>query len=90
MQVEYAIADVGGRELLAQACAALERAEALRERIDADGEIIDGPSGPRDHPGLKHELANRAFITRAIGRLGLDVEPLQRVGRPAARGYPGR
>jgi len=87
---EYAIADVGGRVLLAQACAALDRAEALRERIDADGEIIDGPSGPRDHPGLKHELASRAFVTRAIVRLGLDVEPLQRVGRPGMRGYVGQ
>ena len=89
VMAEYQIVDSGGVELLAQACAALDRAEALRERIDKDGEIIVGPSGPRDHPGLKHELASRAFVTRCIGRLGLDVEPVQRIGRPAMRGYSG-
>jgi len=89
VMAEYQIVDSGGVELLAQACAALDRAEALRERIDKDGEIIAGPSGPRDHPGLKHELASRAFVTRCIGRLGLDVEPVQRIGRPAMRGYSG-
>ena len=34
---EYDIADIGGREMLAQACAALDRAEELREQIDRDG-----------------------------------------------------
>jgi hypothetical protein len=34
---EYDLQDCGGREMLAQACAALDRAESLRERIDQDG-----------------------------------------------------
>jgi hypothetical protein len=89
VMAEYQIADAGGVELLAQACAALDRAEALRARIDADGEIIDSPSGPKAHPGLKDELGNRAFVTRCIARLGLDVEPVQRVGRPGLTGYTG-
>ena len=89
VMTDYQIADAGGVELLAQACGALDRAEALRARIDADGEIIDTPSGPKAHPGLKDELGNRAFVTRCIARLGLDVEPVQRIGRPAARGYTG-
>lgn len=89
VMADYQIADAGGVELLAQACGALDRAEALRARIDADGEIIDTPGGPKAHPGLKDELGNRAFVTRCIARLGLDVEPVQRVGRPAARGYTG-
>jgi hypothetical protein len=31
--------DQGGRQLLYEACAACDRVTALRERIDADGEI---------------------------------------------------
>jgi hypothetical protein len=89
VQAEYVILDAGGVELLAQACAALDRSESLREQIDRDGEIVRTKTGLKDHPGLKHELANRAFITRAIGRLGLDVEPVRAVGRPAAEGYRG-
>jgi hypothetical protein len=79
----YDIADEGGREILAQACGALDRAEALREAIDEDGEIIRSKSGIKDHPGLKHELANRAFVVRSLQRLGLDVEAIKPVGRPS-------
>ena len=32
---EYDISDAGGREMLCQACGALDRAEQLREQIDA-------------------------------------------------------
>ena len=38
---EYDIADIAGREMLAQACAALDRAEELREQIDLDGSSPD-------------------------------------------------
>jgi hypothetical protein len=40
-------------------------------------------NGVRDHPALKHELSNRAFVVRTLHRLGLDVERVGRVGRPA-------
>lgn len=87
IQSEYAVEDAGGMELLAQACAALDRAESCRAEIDRDGPVIDGKAGLRDHPLLKHELANRAFITRAIARLGLDVEAVKPMGRPPGGGY---
>jgi hypothetical protein len=86
---EYAIADGGGIELLAQACAALDRAEECAAVIARDGLTVETNSGIRDHPLVKHELANRAFVTRAIARLGLDVEPVGRVGRPGMGGYTG-
>ena len=80
---EYGIEDCGGVEMLAQACAALDRAEACRVLIDRDGEVtrIKG-GGMKDHPALKHELANRAFLVRTLGRLGLDVEAIRPPGRP--------
>lgn len=89
VQAEYAVTDTGGMELLAQAAAALDRAEECAAVIARDGLTVTTNSGIKDHPLVKHELANRAFVTRAIARLGLDVEPVQRVGRPPAKGYSG-
>jgi phage terminase small subunit len=79
----YDIRDSGGIELLTLACQALDRAESLRERIDAEGEVIIVRGTPKEHPAVKAELANRAFVARSLSRLGLDVEPLRSaIGRP--------
>jgi hypothetical protein len=86
---EYDIADTGGREMLAQACQALDRAEACAEAIRHDGVVLRSKAGIKDHPAIKHELANRAFVVRTLARLGLDVEAVKGVGRPPAGGYRG-
>ena len=78
----YAIDDEGGWELLNLACEALDRAESLRQQIQRDGEVIATRMGIRDHPALKHELANRSFVSKTLVRLGLDVEPVRGIGRP--------
>jgi hypothetical protein len=80
----YRIDDVGGQELLFQACAMADRVTALRARIDADGEILITRGGVmKEHPGLRGELAGRAFIVKTLRNLGLDVEPVRpTVGRP--------
>jgi hypothetical protein len=80
----YHIADAGGKELLLLACEATDRAVSLRQIIDREGEIIHTRNGPRDHPALRHELQNRALISKLLVRLGLDVEvqPPRPVGRP--------
>ena len=82
VMAEYAIQDAGGVEMLCQARQALDRAEALREQIEIDGDVIRSKSMLKDHPGLKHELANRSFVVRTLHRLGLDVEAIKPVGRP--------
>jgi hypothetical protein len=79
---DYGIDDVGGLEMLLQACQALDRAEALRVEIDRDGEVLRVRGYIRDHPALKHELANRAFVVRTLARLGLNFETVKPVGRP--------
>jgi hypothetical protein len=79
---EYHIEDRGGVELLAQACAAVDRIEALAARITADGEVIDTPNGPKPHPCLRDELAARSFVVRTLERLGLNVEAIKPIGRP--------
>jgi len=48
------------------ACESLDRAERLREQIDRDGEIVPTKTWLRDHPGLRHELAARAFVSRSL------------------------
>jgi hypothetical protein len=81
---EYVIDDSGGREMLCQACQALDRAETCREAINKDGELIKSKTlGIREHPLLKHELAARSFVVRTLQRLGLDVEAVKPMGRPA-------
>ena len=82
VQSEYAIADVGGVELLMQCCLAADRAEELAAIIDADGARIQTKGGPRDHPCLKHEIACRAFICRTLQRLGITDEVIKPVGHP--------
>jgi hypothetical protein len=86
LQREYRIEDAGGVEILAQACTALDRAEALRGRIDQDGEVIVTRSGLKTHPALKDEMAARMFITRSLSKLGVLDEPLKPIGRPPRGG----
>jgi hypothetical protein len=89
VQTAYRIDDVGGIELLAQACAASDRVEALAERISADGEVVSTRAGPKAHPALRDELAGRAFIVRTLERLGLNVEAIKPIGRPSKIGWRG-
>jgi hypothetical protein len=83
VQAAYGITDRGGVELLAQCCAALDRAEALAEAIERDGPVVYSRTGPKSHPAAKDELACRAFIVRTLERLGLNVEAVKPgPGRP--------
>jgi hypothetical protein len=83
----YEVDDAGGIELLSQACLASDRLEALGARIDEDGEIIRTRTGViKAHPCLKEELALRAFICKTLERLGLNLEVVKPIGRPA-RGF---
>jgi len=66
--VEYHIDSAGVVEQLAQACQALDRAEACAAQIAKDGVMFED----RDHPLIKHELAARAFVNRTLQRLGLE------------------
>jgi hypothetical protein len=89
---QYDISDAGGQALLEQAAAAYERAERLRVEIDRDGEIIRGRGGiMREHPGLKVELASRAFVCRTLQRLGINLEAVRiGPGRPSGAAWRGR
>jgi hypothetical protein len=84
IQAAYGITDRGGIELLAQACAACDRAEALAEAIARDGSVVYSRAGvPKSHPAAKDELACRAFVVRTLERLGLNVEAVKPgPGRP--------
>jgi hypothetical protein len=87
IQAEYRIDDCGGVELLTQICAATDRLEAMSAQINRDGEMIRTKTGMRAHPLIREETALRAFITRAIEKLGIGVEAIKEPGRPP--GYAG-
>jgi hypothetical protein len=81
---DYDISDAAGIELLCLACQALDRAEECREVIDENGTAsIVQPSGMiRENPLCKVELANRAFVSKTLERLGVNQEPAKANGRP--------
>jgi hypothetical protein len=68
---------------LAHACASLDRAEACAGLIAEHGELLKTRNGVRENPLCKIELACRSFVVRTLARLGLDVEPIGRIGRPS-------
>jgi hypothetical protein len=81
---EYSIEDSGGREMLSQACASMDRIAECVDSIAHDGLVVRTKQGPKENPLLKHELALRSFVVRTLARLGLDVEVVKPVGRPSA------
>jgi hypothetical protein len=91
IQREYQITDTGGIEVLAQICAAVDRAEQLSEAIERDGLLVPTGNGTamRGHPAIKDELVCRNFIVRSLQRLGVNVSvvPPRGPGRPPSRGW---
>jgi hypothetical protein len=83
IMVEYDLRDSGGLEMLKQICEAADDVAEDLAIIKRDGRVIRTKSGPRDHPLIRHALAGRSFVIRSLHRLGLDVEPIGRIGRPA-------
>src|SRR5262249_39478355 len=81
---EYVIDDVAGRTVLEQICGAADTLAACDQVIAHDGPTIRTPSGLKEHPLLKTQLAARSFIVRGLQRLGLNMEPVQAPGRPPA------
>lgn len=89
IQNEYQISDAGGLELLNQMCAALDDITSYDEIISHDGIVIRTKTGTRAHPLLKEKLSLRAFVTRTIQRLGLNIEVVRPTsGRPPGQSYP--
>jgi hypothetical protein len=89
IQREYRLTDVGGVELLMQACLAADRMKELTDQINTDGPMLRTKSGMRSHPLLREELSIRGFIVRTLQRLGI-TEELKPVGRPPSGGLGWR
>jgi hypothetical protein len=85
VHAEYNIDDIGGIELLAQACTSLDRAEELASHINKDGVTIRTKSGLKSHPSIRDEMSCRAFVVRTLQKLGLNLEQIKSVGRPSSR-----
>jgi hypothetical protein len=86
---DYDISDAAGIELLCLACQALDRAEECRSLIDRHGvaQVHRDTGVIRQNPLLRDELANRAFCSKTLERLGLNTEPVKAAGRPTGGTY---
>ena len=87
IQAEYQIADSGGCELLAQAAAALDTAEAVgRGNCRRWGPSSAGKTAAREaHPAIRDQLGRPiALSSGRLQRLGVNVsvEPTRPPGRP--------
>jgi hypothetical protein len=72
----YEFADLGSYEVLAQACAARQRAARCAALIDRDGEMIRGTTGPRSHPLIRDEIQARVLTCGLLRSLGLNLESI--------------
>jgi hypothetical protein len=78
VQREFDVSDVGGMQMLCLAAEVLDKAEGLSAAIREDGLMVGG----RPHPALREELNARNLCSRLLARLGIDLEPIARVGGP--------
>ena len=83
--LEFDIRDSGGIEVLTLACEATDRIQSLTEAINRDGVTYTVRGAPRSHPSLRDELGNRAFVSKCLEKLGVNVEAVRSVGRPGGR-----
>jgi Phage terminase, small subunit len=89
VQGEFVISDVGGVELLAQACEAADLVQELAECVAREGKTLQTKTGLRAHPALRDMLSARAFVVTTLRRLGVTDEPVGRVGRPSGSRWRG-
>jgi len=90
LQTDYGIVDSGGLTLLTAVCEAHARLRQAQQMLDAEGLTIRDRHGhPRPHPAVKIEHDARAQFLTALKMLGLDIEPLRDIGRPAGGSKAG-
>jgi hypothetical protein len=83
IMAQYAITDSGGLAILEQACRSIDMAEEYAAIIAREGPTQATRMGVKDHPLTRHVLAARALGTRLLTKLGLNIEPVRAIGRPA-------
>jgi P27 family predicted phage terminase small subunit len=83
---EFDFSDTLGRVMLAEGLMAWDRARAASEMIARDGAVVSGSDGtPRRHPACGIERDSRAQAIKIFRELGLNLEPVNPVGRPSGR-----
>ena len=66
-----------------------DRAEEAKARIDADGLVVAGRQGPKQHPLIRVEQAARNFVAKGLKQLGVLPENKNSAGRPAGKNFCG-
>jgi hypothetical protein len=81
---EWNVDGAGAQAILLQACQAADRAESMRQQIEASGSTVAaGRNGHKANPLIMPEIAARALVARLLARLGvLDSGEKRSPGRP--------
>jgi hypothetical protein len=69
--------------VLTEACHALDRAAEARAAVAADGMLVQGRFGPKQHPGLAIERSSVLLFSRLLRQMGLPAD-----AAPTARPQP--
>jgi hypothetical protein len=85
------VLEVHEEVLLLEACRAVDTLDKLDKLVQAEGVIVDSPTGPRVHPALVEARLQRQGVARLMAALrlpdgtGADAKRPQR--RSGARAY---
>jgi P27 family predicted phage terminase small subunit len=86
LQAAFDLVDTDAQLLLDVCCQAYERALEARAAINREGlQTADRFGQFKPHPLLPVERDSRGQVMAAVKALGLNVEPLQPMGRPPGR-----
>lgn len=81
---EFVLDDAHSRTLLTSACEHADARATLQNAVDRDGYIVEGRYGQKlVHPGVDAARKADAAMRNSLNRLGVDLEPIGSVGRPA-------
>jgi P27 family predicted phage terminase small subunit len=85
------VLDPAALTILDTACRALQQDHAAEALVAKEGLVTADRFGQQKaHPAVAVARDAKSTFLRAMKQLGLDVEPLQSVGRPPGRRPPGR
>jgi len=82
VQREFDVSDVCGVELLAQACSALTKAEALHAEIERDGPVLRDRRGIKDH-GAEARISQQGFRGADVDAARVEFRAAAQRGRQA-------
>jgi P27 family predicted phage terminase small subunit len=85
LQRNYAITDEAGILMLTLAAEAHERMRSAQAILAKEGLTVGAGNKLRAHPMVVVERDSRFAVAACLKQLGLDLEPVGKIGRPPGR-----